>query len=166
VNKIDNFDRMSEAYDFYELGFSHLFAISSIHGLGTGDLLDELVRHFPEADPETDFEDDTIRVSFIGRPNVGKSSLVNSLLGEERVIVSEVAATTRDAIDTPFEYQEQSYVLIDTAGLRKRGKVYEAIEKYSVIRALKAIDRSDVCLVVIDGERGIAEQDKKIAGLA
>lgn len=166
VNKMDNFDRVNEAYDFYELGFSYLFPISSIHGLGTGDLLDELVRHFPEEDQDADVEDDTIRVSLIGRPNVGKSSLVNSLLGEERVIVSEVAGTTRDAIDTPFEYQEQSYVLIDTAGLRKRGKVYEAIEKYSVIRALKAIERSDVCLIVIDGERGIAEQDKKIAGLA
>lgn len=165
VNKIDDYKYMEQVYEFYQLGFTHVFAISSIHGTGTGDLLDEIVNHFP-AETGTELDDDIIRVSLIGRPNVGKSSIVNAILGEERVIVSDVAGTTRDAIDTPFEHQGQSYILIDTAGLRKRGKVYEAIEKYSVIRALKAIDRSDVCLIVLDGERGIAEQDKKIAGLA
>jgi GTP-binding protein len=139
--------------------------VSSLHGTGTGDLLDEVVRHFPDQSEE-EYDEDTIRVSLIGRPNVGKSSLVNALLGEERVIVSPVAGTTRDAVDTPFEFEGQSYVLIDTAGIRKRGKVYESIEKYSVLRAMKAIERSDVCLIVIDGERGIAEQDKRIAGYA
>jgi GTPase len=139
--------------------------VSSLHGTGTGDMLDAVVEHFPDREEE-EYEEDTIKVSLIGRPNVGKSSLVNALLGEERVIVSPVAGTTRDAVDTPFEFEGQKYVLIDTAGIRKRGKVYESIEKYSVIRALRAIERSDVCLIVIDGERGIAEQDKKIAGYA
>lgn len=165
VNKIDDMNHMEQVYDFYQLGFQHVFAISSVHGTGTGDLLDELINQFPEEDSQPD-QDDVIRVSLIGRPNVGKSSIVNAVLGEERVIVSDVAGTTRDAVDTPFEHQGQSYILVDTAGLRKRGKVYESIEKYSVIRALKAIDDSDVCLIVMDGERGIAEQDKKIAGLA
>lgn len=165
VNKIDDVKHMDQVYDFYQLGFQHVFAISSLHGAGTGELLDELVHHFPDETQSLD-QEDVIRVSLIGRPNVGKSSIVNAILGEERVIVSDVAGTTRDAIDTPFEYQGESYVLVDTAGLRKRGKVYESIEKYSVIRALKAIDSSDVCLVVIDGEQGIAEQDKRIAGLA
>lgn len=165
VNKIDDVKHMDQVYDFYQLGFEHVFAISSIHGTGSGELLDELVHHFPEEAQQLD-QEDVIRVSLIGRPNVGKSSIVNAILGEERVIVSDVAGTTRDAIDTPFEYLGESYVLVDTAGLRKRGKVYESIEKYSVIRALKAIDSSDVCLVVIDGEQGIAEQDKRIAGLA
>jgi GTPase len=165
VNKIDDIKYMDNVYDFYQLGFEHVFAISSLHGTGTGDLLDLLVEHFPE-DVGEEYDEDTIRVCLIGRPNVGKSSLVNAILGEERVIVSPVAGTTRDAVDTPFEHDGQSYVLIDTAGLRKRGKVYESVEKYSVLRALKAIERSDVCLIVLDGERGIAEQDKKIAGYA
>lgn len=165
VNKIDDWKHMDQIYDFYQLGFQYLFPISSIHGTGTGDLLDQLVDCFPDEEAPFD-EEDSIRVSLIGRPNVGKSSILNALLGEERVLVSDVAGTTRDAIDTPFEHQGQSYVLVDTAGLRKRGKVYESIEKYSVIRALKAIDESDVCLIVLDGERGIAEQDKRIAGLA
>lgn len=165
VNKIDSAKHMDSIYEFYQLGFEHVFGISSLHGLGTGDLLDCVVELLP-AKEEDEYEDDTIRVSLIGRPNVGKSSLVNAILGEERVIVSPVAGTTRDAVDTPFERNGQSFVLIDTAGLRKRGKVYEAIEKYSVLRAMRAIERSDVCLIVIDGERGIAEQDKKIAGYA
>lgn len=165
VNKIDDQKHMDQVYDFYQLGFEYLFPISSVHGTGTGDLLDQLVACFPEEE-SLEEEEDTIRVSFIGRPNVGKSSIVNAILGEERVLVSDIAGTTRDAVDTPFEYQGQSYILVDTAGLRKRGKVYESIEKYSVIRALRAIDESDVCVIVIDGERGIAEQDKRIAGLA
>jgi GTP-binding protein len=165
VNKVDNPKHTEEVYDFYRLGFSDVVGISSIHGTGTGDMLDILVSYFPDHEDE-EFDDDTIRVSLIGRPNVGKSSLVNAILGEERVIVSPVAGTTRDAIDTPFEHDGQSFVLVDTAGLRKRGKVYESVEKYSVIRALKSIERSDVCLIVLDAERGIAEQDKRIAGYA
>jgi GTPase len=165
ANKIDDIKYADNVYEFYQLGFEHVIAVSSIHGTGTGDLLDEVVRHFPEPS-EKEYDEDTIRVCLIGRPNAGKSSLVNALLGEERVIVSPVAGTTRDAVDTPFEFEGQSYVLIDTAGIRKRGKVYESVEKYSVLRAMKAIERSDVCLIVIDGERGIAEQDKRIAGYA
>lgn len=165
VNKVDDRKYEDAVYEFYQLGFEHVFPVSSLHGIGTGDMLDAIVALFPERQEE-DYEDDTIRVSLIGRPNVGKSSLVNAILGEERVIVSPIAGTTRDAIDTPFEFEGNSYVLIDTAGIRKRGKVYESVEKYSVLRALKAIERSDVCLIVIDGERGIAEQDKRIAGYA
>ncbi|HCN59709.1 MULTISPECIES: ribosome biogenesis GTPase Der [Mammaliicoccus] len=165
VNKIDNPEMRSEIYDFYSLGFGEPFPISGSHGLGLGDLLDEAARHFPE-DDEPDYDDETIRLSLIGRPNVGKSSLINAILGEERVIVSPIAGTTRDAIDTLYTYDEQEYVLIDTAGMRKKGKVYESTEKYSVLRALKAIERSNVVLVVIDAEEGIIEQDKKVAGYA
>ncbi|SMP20731.1 GTP-binding protein [Laceyella tengchongensis] len=165
VNKVDDIKYTENVFEFYQLGFEHVIPVSSLHGTGTGDMLDAVVEHFPDREEE-EYEEDTIKVSLIGRPNVGKSSLVNALLGEERVIVSPVAGTTRDAIDTSFEYEGQKYVLIDTAGIRKRGKVYESIEKYSVVRALRAIERSDVCLIVIDGERGIAEQDKKIAGYA
>ncbi|MGO0060989.1 ribosome biogenesis GTPase Der [Brevibacillus fluminis] len=165
VNKVDNFEMRNEIYDFYQLGVGEPFPISGAHGLGLGDLLDEVIRHFPAVEEEAD-ADDVIRVSIIGRPNVGKSSLTNAILGEERVIVSEVAGTTRDAIDTPFERDGQEYVLVDTAGMRKKGKVYESTEKYSVMRALKAIEESDVVLVVINGEEGIIEQDKKIAGYA
>lgn len=165
VNKIDNPKQLQEAYEFYSLGFSEPIAVSGVHGLGIGDLLDEVVKHFPE-DTEEEYDEEVIRVALIGRPNVGKSSLVNAVLGEERVIVSEVAGTTRDAIDTPFEMNDQKFVLIDTAGMRKRGKVYEATEKYSVLRALSAIERADVVLVVLDGKQGIIEQDKKIAGYA
>ncbi len=156
---------MDKIYEFYSLGIGEPIAISGSHGLGLGDLLDEVVNQFPEEE-EDEYEEDTIRVSVIGRPNVGKSSLVNAVLGEERVIVSNIAGTTRDAVDTPFEKDDQKYVLIDTAGMRKRGKVYESTEKYSVLRALRAIERSDVVLIVIDGEQGIIEQDKKIAGYA
>lgn len=165
VNKVDNPEMRSEIYDFYSLGFGEPFPISGSHGLGLGDLLDEVVKHFP-ADYGDQYGDDVVKFCLIGRPNVGKSSLVNALLGEERVIVSPVAGTTRDAVDTPYIYDGQEYVIIDTAGMRKRGKVYENTEKYSVLRALKAIERSDVVLVVLDGEEGIREQDKRIAGYA
>jgi GTP-binding protein len=165
VNKVDNFNRHDDIYEFYNLGFGDPIAISGSHGMGIGDLLDAAVEKLPEIEEEL-YEDDVIRVALIGRPNVGKSSLVNALLGEERVIVSDVAGTTRDAIDTPFERDGQKYVLIDTAGMRKRGKVYETTEKYSVMRALKAIERADVVLVLINGEEGIIEQDKHIAGYA
>jgi GTP-binding protein len=165
VNKVDNMKQMDEVYEFYSLGFGQPFAISGAHGIGLGDLLDEVVLHFPDHDEE-EYGEDVIRVALIGRPNVGKSSMVNALLGEERVIVSSVAGTTRDAIDTTLTREEQEFVLIDTAGMRKRGKVYEKTEKYSVLRALKAIERSDVVLMVISAEEGIIEQDKKIAGYA
>jgi len=165
VNKVDNPEMRNDVYDFYQLGLGEPFPISGSHGLGLGDMLDEVFRHFPQ-EAEDQQADDVIRISIIGRPNVGKSSLTNAILGEERVIVSEIAGTTRDAIDTPFERDGQPYVLVDTAGMRKRGKVYETTEKYSVMRAMKAIEDSDVVLVVLNGEEGIIEQDKKIAGYA
>ncbi|MBB3109266.1 GTP-binding protein [Paenibacillus phyllosphaerae] len=165
VNKVDNFNRLDDIYEFYNLGFGEPIAISGSHGTGIGDLLEAAVNLLPDKEEEV-YEEDVIRVALIGRPNVGKSSLVNAILGEERVIVSNVAGTTRDAIDTPFERDGQKYVLIDTAGMRKRGKVYESTEKYSVMRALKAIERADVVLVLINGEEGIIEQDKHIAGYA
>ncbi|MBY0084424.1 ribosome biogenesis GTPase Der [Brevibacillus sp. M2.1A] len=165
VNKADNPEMRADIYDFYSLGLGEPFPVSGSHGLGLGDMLEEVVQHFPAEDDE-EKRDDVIRVSIIGRPNVGKSSLTNAILGEERVIVSDVAGTTRDAIDTPFERDDQSYILVDTAGMRKRGKVYETTEKYSVMRAMRSIEDSDVVLVVINGEEGIIEQDKKIAGYA
>jgi GTP-binding protein len=165
INKIDNPDMRPMIYDFYSLGFGEPFPISGSHGLGLGDLLDEVAKNFPDEDEEI-YPENVIKFSLIGRPNVGKSSLVNTFLGDERVIVSEIAGTTRDAIDTQYEYEDQPYVIIDTAGMRKKGKVYETTEKYSVLRALKAIERSDVVLVVINAEEGIQEQDKKIAGYA
>lgn len=165
VNKVDNLQRMDDIYEFYSLGFGDPVALSGAHGTGIGDLLDAAVHKLPET-TEDEYDDDVIKVALIGRPNVGKSSLVNAILGEERVIVSEIAGTTRDAIDTPFEKDGQKYVLIDTAGMRKRGKVYESTEKYSVMRSMKAIERADVVLVVINGEEGIIEQDKHIAGYA
>ena len=165
VNKVDNPDMRDMIYDFYSLGFGEPYPISGSHGLGLGDLLDQVAENFPDDDQE-EIEDDVIRFSLIGRPNVGKSSLVNTLLGEERVIVSDIAGTTRDAIDTPYVYEGQKYKIIDTAGMRKKGKVYETTEKYSALRALKAIDRSDVVLIVLNGEEGIREQDKRIAGYA
>lgn len=165
VNKVDNPDMREMIYDFYALGFGEPWPISGSHGLGLGDLLDECAKHFPQ-DEEEQYGDDVIKFSLIGRPNVGKSSLVNAFLGQDRVIVSDIAGTTRDAIDTPYEYDGQEYVIIDTAGMRKKGKVYETTEKYSVLRALRAIERSDVVLVVLNAEEGIQEQDKKIAGYA
>lgn len=165
VNKIDNPEMKDQIYDFYALGFGEPFPISGSHGLGLGDLLDEAAKHFPKSG-QKDYEDDVIKFSLIGRPNVGKSSLVNAILGEDRVIVSNIAGTTRDAIDSQLKFNGNKYVIIDTAGMRKKGKVYETTEKYSVLRALRAIERSDVVLVVIDGEEGIIEQDKRIAGYA
>ncbi|WP_105992752.1 MULTISPECIES: ribosome biogenesis GTPase Der [Staphylococcus] len=165
VNKVDNPEMRADIYDFYALGFGEPFPISGSHGLGLGDLLDEVAKHFKE-EGEDPYDEDTIRLSLIGRPNVGKSSLVNAILGEDRVIVSNIAGTTRDAIDTEYSYEDQDYVLIDTAGMRKKGKVYESTEKYSVLRALKAIERSNVVLVVLDAEEGIIEQDKRVAGYA
>ncbi|MGA9288546.1 MAG: ribosome biogenesis GTPase Der [Anaerobacillus sp.] len=165
VNKVDNPEQQTLVYDFYSLGFGTPFGISGSHGLGLGDLLDEVFKSFPEVSEE-EYDEGTIKFSLIGRPNVGKSSLVNTILGEERVIVSDIAGTTRDAIDSMFTRDEQDYVIIDTAGMRKRGKIYETTEKYSVLRAMRGIERSDVVLVVIDGEEGIIEQDKKVAGYA
>jgi len=165
VNKVDNIKRQDDIYEFYGLGFGTPFGISGSHGTGLGDLLDEVIQHFPDTEDE-EYGEEVIRVALIGRPNVGKSSLTNAILGEERVIVSDVAGTTRDSIDTPFERDGQKYVIIDTAGMRKRGKVYENTEKYSVMRALKAIERADVVLVLINGEEGIIEQDKHVAGYA
>lgn len=165
VNKVDNPEMRTQIYDFYALGFGDPFPISGAHGLGLGDLLDAVVKHFPEKADE-EYGEDVIKFCFIGRPNVGKSSLFNAILGEERVIVSEIEGTTRDAVDTVYTYEGQTYVMIDTAGMRKKGKVYENTEKYSVLRALRAIERSDVVCVVLNGEEGIREQDKRIAGYA
>lgn len=165
INKIDNPKRKEQVFDFYSLGLGEPFPISGTHGLGVGDLLDEVVKHFPDEEAE-EYDESVIRFSLIGRPNVGKSSLVNAILGKERVVVSDVPGTTRDAIDTEFTRDGQDYVIIDTAGMRRKGKVYENVEKYSVLRARRAIERSDVVLVVINGEEGIIEQDKKIAGYA
>src|SRR5699024_5073668 len=165
VNKIDNPEMRDRIYEFYALGFGEPFPISGTHGLGLGDLLDEVIRHFPKLDGE-EKDDEAIYFSVIGRPNVGKSSLVNAILNEERVIVSDMEGTTRDAVDTFIHNDDQDFVIIDTAGIRKRGKVYESTEKYSVLRAMKAIDRSDAVLVVLDAETGIREQDKTIAGYA
>lgn len=165
VNKVDNPEMREDIYEFYSLGFGNPFPISGTHGLGLGDLLDEVIGHFPKLETE-EKDEDTIYFSLIGRPNVGKSSLVNAILNEDRVIVSDVEGTTRDAIDTFIRKDDQDYVIIDTAGIRKRGKVYESTEKYSVLRAMRAIERSDVVLVVLDADTGIREQDKTIAGYA
>lgn len=165
INKIDNPEMKHDVYEFYSLGLGEPFPLSGTHGLGLGDLLDEVISHFPTFE-DAERDENTIYFSAIGRPNVGKSSLVNAMLGEDRVIVSDIEGTTRDAIDSPFHKDDQDFVIIDTAGIRKRGKVYESTEKYSVLRALKAIDRSNVVLVLIDAETGIREQDKTIAGYA
>ncbi|MFC3882735.1 ribosome biogenesis GTPase Der [Bacillus songklensis] len=165
VNKIDNPEMRDMIYDFYALGFGEPIPVSGSHGLGIGDMLDAAAAHFPKQEDD-EYDEETIRFCLIGRPNVGKSSLVNAMLGEERVIVSDIAGTTRDAIDSTFTKDGQDYVIIDTAGMRKKGKVYESTEKYSVLRALKAIERSDVVLVVLNAEEGIIEQDKRIAGYA
>ena len=165
VNKIDNFEMRNDIYEFYQLGLGDPYPVSGSHGLGLGDVLDDAVNQFKTLEQEEDMDTST-KVSLIGRPNVGKSSLVNAILGEERVIVSDIAGTTRDAIDTAYSYDGEDYTLIDTAGMRKKGKVYESTEKYSVLRANRAIERSDVVLIIIDGEEGILEQDKRVAGLA
>lgn len=165
ANKIDTQKLPDSFYDYYELGLGQPFAISATNQLGLGDLLDAIVEKFPDRDLEN-ADDDAVHIAIIGKPNVGKSSMVNAFLGEERVIVSAQAGTTRDSVDTPFEKDGVRYVLIDTAGIRRRSRVSDDIEKYSVIRALSAIERCDVALLVIDAQDGVTEQDKKIAGLA
>ena len=164
VNKVDQ-GRSPDIYEFYNLGLGDPIAVSAVHGHGTGDLLDACVQYFPPEDEEEE-EDDAIKVAVIGKPNAGKSSLVNKILGEERVIVSNVAGTTRDAIDSRFTNDKGSFVFIDTAGMRKKSKIEEDIEKYSVLRATMAIDRADVCLIMIDATEGVTEQDTKVAGMA
>lgn len=164
INKCDSKDFSNHEYDFYELGFDNYVSVSGEQNIGIYDLLLDVTKDFSKMDSE--YDDDVVKFSIIGRPNVGKSSLVNALLNEERVVASQVAGTTRDAIDTPFRYHEKDYVVIDTAGMRKKGKIYESIEKYSLIRTLRAIDRSDVCVIVIDASSGIIEHDKHIAGYA
>lgn len=166
VNKADRIGKdQPELYEFYNLGMDEPIPVSSIHGLGTGDLLDKVVEYFPK-NLENEEEDDVIKVAVIGKPNVGKSSLINKIIGEDRVIVSDVPGTTRDAIDVTIEVEGQKYLFIDTAGLRKKNKIEENIEKYSAIRSLTAVDRSDVCVIMISAEDGVTEQDTKIAGYA
>ena len=163
INKMDVKDAQDNLYDFYELGFDTYIPISSIHNIGCVDLMDTITMNFSESE---EVEDTRVKFSIIGRPNVGKSSLMNALLNEERVVVSDVAGTTRDSIDSVLKYHNEEYVMIDTAGMRKKGKVFESVEKYSLLRSLKAIDRSDICLVVINAHEGIKEHDKHIAGYA
>ena len=163
INKFDNKNSMDNIYDFYELGFSNYIPISAEHNIGVYELLEEILKDLPKVEKVVD---DRLKLAVIGRPNVGKSSLVNSLLNEERVIVSDVYGTTRDAVDTVFKYNKKEYVLIDTAGIRRKGKIFEYVEKYSLIRSLKAIDRSDICLLVINVHEGIIEEDKHIASYA
>lgn len=165
ANKIDNPRVPSEIYEFYELGLGEPMIISAEQSLGLGDLLDKVVEQFPE-ERDTDFDEDTIRVTFIGRPNAGKSSLINYILGEERVIVTDIAGTTRDSIDSFFEHGDNKYVFVDTAGLRRKRSIYENVERYSVVRTLAAVDRSEICILVIDATEGVTEQDTKIAGYA
>lgn len=164
VNKIDKHELPDDFYDFYELGLGEPVPISAANMLNLGDLLDRIIESFPEGAGAE--EEENIKIAMIGKPNVGKSSLINKLLGENRVIVSPIAGTTRDSIDTPFEKDGQKYLLIDTAGIRRKSKVNENIEKFSVIRAVAAVERCDVCLLMIDAQEGVTEQDKKIAGIA
>ena len=163
INKMDNKTNEQNMYEFYSLGFDEYYPISAEHGSGIKDMLSNICKGY---ESQLEDIDENIKISVIGRPNVGKSSLVNALLNEERVIVSDVAGTTRDAIDTKFTYNKEEYTLIDTAGLRKKGKIFEAVEKYSLLRSMKAIDRSDVCVLVLDAVTGIVEHDKHIAGYA
>ncbi len=165
VNKIETKELDRNSYEFYNLGLGNPISISAEQGLGIGDLLDEVVESFERS--EVDFEeDDRLKIAVLGKPNAGKSTLVNKMLGEERVIVSNVPGTTRDAIDSSFKYFGEEYVLIDTAGLRRKNKIYDEIERYSILRAVTAVERADVCLILIDAENGITEQDAKIAGIA
>ena len=166
VNKVDNFERMMpDVYEFYNLGIGEPYPISSANKLGVGDLLDEVIHFFPDTNGEEE-EDERPRIAVVGKPNVGKSSIINKLLGEDRVIVSDVAGTTRDAIDTAVTYQEKEYVFIDTAGLRRKSKVKEELERFSIIRTVMAVERADVVVLVIDATEGVTEQDAKIAGIA
>ena len=166
VNKMDQVGITNpDIYEFYNLGLGDPIAVSAVHGHGTGDLLDACIEYFPPEDEEEE-EDDVIKVAIIGKPNVGKSSLVNRILGEQRVIVSDMAGTTRDAVDSYFENQKGKYLFIDTAGMRKKSKVDDRIEKFSVLRATMAIERADVCLILVDANEGVTEQDTKVAGLA
>ena len=165
VNKIDSINQMDNIYDFYELGLGNPYAISSANSMCLGDLLDEVVENFPKG-LNTEYDEDIIRVAITGKPNAGKSSILNNILGENRVIVSPIAGTTRDAIDTYFEKDGQQYLLIDTAGIRRKSKVYERVEKFSVIRSMSAVERADVVLIVIDATEGVTEQDTKVAGIA
>ncbi len=166
VNKVDSIGALPmEFYEFYELGLGDPFAVSSVHGSGTGDILEKLCEYLPE-EIEEDDDEDKIKVAVIGRPNAGKSSLVNHILGKERMIVSNIAGTTRDAIDSDIENEHGKYVFIDTAGIRKTGKINDSIEKYSILRAEMAVDRADVCLVVIDATEGVTAQDERVAGIA
>lgn len=164
VNKIDDSSLKNHIYEFYNLGLGDPYPVSGMHGIGIGDVLDACLEKFPEKKPN--YYGDAIKIAVIGQPNVGKSSLVNALLNQQRVIVSQIEGTTRDAVDTPFKQDGREYVIIDTAGIRKKGKVFENIEKYSVLRALMAIERADVVLFLVDGEKGIREQDKHVAGYA
>lgn len=166
VNKVDQVgDMPPDAYEFYNLGMGEIYTISSIHGLGMGELLDAIYEHFPKDISEQE-DDDIIKVAIIGKPNAGKSSLINNILGEERVIVSDIPGTTRDAIDTPVERNGKKYIFIDTAGIRRKSRIEENIERYSVLRAWTAVDRADVCIIMIDGVDNVTEQDTKIAGYA
>lgn len=166
VNKVDNFEKfMPDVYEFYNLGIGDPMPVSSASRLGIGDMLDEVVKYFPQGAGEEE-EDNRPRVAIVGKPNVGKSSIVNKLLGEQRVIVSDIAGTTRDAIDTEIKYNGREYVFIDTAGLRRKNKIKEELERYSIIRAVSAVERADVVLMVIDASEGVTEQDAKIAGIA
>ena len=166
VNKMDQVGMTNpDIYEFYNLGLGDPIAVSAVHGHGTGDLLDACLEHFPEEE-ELEEEPDVVKVAVIGKPNVGKSSLINRILGEERVIVSNMAGTTRDAVDSYFENEEGKFVFIDTAGMRKKSKVHDEIEKFSVLRAAMAIERADVCLIMIDANEGVTEQDTKVAGMA
>lgn len=166
VNKLDHINLESNLYEFYNLGIGNPIPISAEQGLGLGDLLDQIINNVKKVYDEDPQEEDVIKVAVIGKPNVGKSTLINQMLGEERLIVSDIAGTTRDAIDTNIEYNGQKYVMIDTAGLRRKKKIYDDIERYSIIRAIAAVERADVVLILIDAEEGITEQDTKIAGIA
>ena len=166
ANKIDNIGVPDDFYDLYELGLGDPYAVSSVNMTGLGEVLDAILEKIPWAIYDKDDDEDNVKIAIIGKPNVGKSSIVNAIVGENRVIVSNIAGTTRDSIDTPFEKDGTKYTLIDTAGIRRRSKVNEDVEKYSVIRAIAAIERCDVALLVIDGTEGVTEQDKKIAGMA
>ncbi|HHV38193.1 MAG TPA: ribosome biogenesis GTPase Der, partial [Tepidimicrobium sp.] len=164
-NKVDSPNTPSDVFEFYELGIGSPMVISAEQGLGIGDLLDEIIKFFPEH-KDTEYDEDVTKVAIIGKPNVGKSSLINKILGEERVLVTDIPGTTRDAVDTYFTHKGEKYLFIDTAGLRRKRSIYENIERYSVVRTLSAVDRSDLCIIMIDATEGITEQDTKIAGYA